>query len=38
MQTYIFGFYSYILIATMLIGIIIAIVLWPHRKFKAASG
>ncbi len=36
MQTYIFGFYSYILIATMLIGIIIAIVLWPHRKFKAA--
>jgi len=36
MQNYIFGYYNYILTATMLVGIIIPIVLWPYRKFKAA--
>lgn len=36
MRPYSFGYYSYILIATMIIGIIIPVVLWPHRKFKAA--
>jgi len=36
MHNYSFGYYSYILIATMIVGILIPVVLWPHRKFKAA--